>query len=214
MHRVPTDRSRRPGVSYVTYAHFSLPGTPLICMRTCSLATVLIPLVFILGSCDFADGEDEIVGSFEAETTGAIESTLAGEADSPVTGNLLQIRLHADDGRSETIVFSERRSVGEEDSERSEGSYRIRFQDARADDPLAAEVTFRLCSSASAEEPCNTQAYVGTDGVLEIDSIDDEEVRGTFSFHAVPLAAVDSEDPSNKIQVEGRFTAPFVVIEG
>jgi hypothetical protein len=55
---------------------------------------------------------------------------------------------------------------------------------------------------------------VGTDGVLEIDSIENEEVRGTFTFEAVPLADVDSEDPSSKIQVDGRFTAPFVVIEG
>jgi hypothetical protein len=183
-------------------------------MRTCILATILLLLVFLLGNCDFADRKDEIVGSFEAKTTGAIESTFEGEADSPVAGNLLQIRLRANSGRPETIVFSERRSAGEADSARSEGSYRIRFQDAGADDTLTAEVTYRSCSATPAEEPCNTQDYVGTDGVLEIDSIENEEVRGTFSFDAVPLADVDSEDPSSKIQVDGRFTAPFVVIEG
>lgn len=183
-------------------------------MRTCILATILLLLVFLLGNCDFADRKDEVVGSFEAEITGAIDSTFGGKADSPTTGNLLQIRLRAHDGRSETIVFSERRSAGEADSEHSEGSYRIRFQDASTDDSLAAEVTYRLCSATPAEEPCNTQDYVGTDGVLEIDSIENEEVRGTFSFDAVPLADVGSEDPSSKIQVDGRFTAPFVVIEG
>ena len=183
-------------------------------MRTCILTTVSLLLVFLLGNCEFADRKDEVVGSFEAEITGAIDSTFGGKADSPVVGNLLFIRLCPNNGRSETIVFSERRSAGEADSGRREGAYRIRFQDANADDTLAAEVTFRLCGSASAEEPCPPQDYVGTDGVLEIDSIENEEVRGAFSFDAVPLADVDSEDPSSKIQVDGRFTAPFVVIEG
>jgi hypothetical protein len=183
-------------------------------MRTCILALVLLPLVFLLGNCDSADRKDEVVGSFEAEITGAFESTLEGEADSPVVGNLLSIRLRGNDGRSETIVFSERRSADEADSGRSEGSYRIRYQDASADDTLTAEVTYLSCGATSAEGPCNPQDYVGTDGVLEIDSIENEEVRGTFTFEAVPLADVDSEDPSSKIQVDGRFTAPFVVIEG
>ena len=179
MHRTTaTTRSTRPLLARV---------------RTATLA--LATLLAAAGCDDPAEPDAELASArFEATLSGAVNTTLSGDAYSGAGENTAQLKVWAVDmddtgGEQELFLFVRDVRIPEPGS-----SYRVRARDGVVPEPGEAILQYTRLQGGEAV------FYEGVEGSVSITDRSAERDRGTGTFQATLVSSA-----SDTVQVTGRF---------